>query len=340
MKDLGMDPSRNSTHYLITMTTFTHHSLAETWNFVASVTGTQVFSCATNFKLFVKSTVKEEKEKHVPQHSLHRGSCVGTKLPFCLPLQSSVPPHREGLTFRALSFLQCCSHRGSSARKAISCKNSGQRRNKTKTSTCAQPYSPGPWFPSKLWPTKWRRLGTMLRKAPFPKENLLSPFQSVQPPRAPVIPHSPTVGGCTAPPACPWNWKKTAQGRCSHLCRALNNQDQVMSGITRVMGSSRLRTISRNEHPSAVPGWTITAGTGLSLPAAEHRMCWDCQRKILCSILSFKLIFTCSIIHLEQNLPIQTRPIKSFRFFRQKAKRRSKKRQRSKELTASLCGLI
>lgn len=181
MKDLGMDPSRNSTHYLITMTTFTHHSLAETWNFVASVTGTQVFSCATNFKLFVKSTVKEEKEKHVPQHSLHRGSCVGTKLPFCLPLQSSVPPRREGLTFRALSFLQCCSHRGSSARKAISCKNSGQRRNKTKTSTCAQPYSPGPWFPSKLWPTKWRRLGTMLRKAPFPKENLLSHFRVCNP---------------------------------------------------------------------------------------------------------------------------------------------------------------
>lgn len=30
MKVLGMDPSRKSTHYLITLTTFTHHSLAET----------------------------------------------------------------------------------------------------------------------------------------------------------------------------------------------------------------------------------------------------------------------------------------------------------------------
>lgn len=63
MKVLGMDPSRKSTHYLITLTTFTHHSLAETWNFVASVTGTQVFTCATNFKLFVKSTVKKKRKK-------------------------------------------------------------------------------------------------------------------------------------------------------------------------------------------------------------------------------------------------------------------------------------
>lgn len=68
MKDLGMDPSKESTHYLITMTTFAHHSLAETWNFVASITGTQVFTCAMNFKLYVQSTVKkkEKKEKHLP----------------------------------------------------------------------------------------------------------------------------------------------------------------------------------------------------------------------------------------------------------------------------------
>lgn len=56
----------------------------------------------------------------------------------------------------------------------------------------------------------------MLRKAPFPKENVLSPFQSVQPPSVPATPHFPTVRGCTSPPACSWNWKKTAQGKRSH----------------------------------------------------------------------------------------------------------------------------
>lgn len=62
MKDVGMDPSRKSTHYFIAMTTFAQHSLAETSNFVASITGTQVFTCATNFKLYVKSTVKKPKQ--------------------------------------------------------------------------------------------------------------------------------------------------------------------------------------------------------------------------------------------------------------------------------------
>lgn len=214
MEDLGMDPFRKSTHYLITMTTFPHHSLAETWNFVASVTGTQAFTCAMNFKLCIKSTVKEIRKKSISSSACTAtGRCAGTKSAI-LPS----PPCRERalrLTLRAFSLLQCCSHRRNSARKAISCKNSGQRRNKNKTTPCAQSHSPGLLFPFKLWPTKWRRLGTMLRKAPFPKENLLSPFQSVQAPCVPATPHLPTVRSCTAPPACSWNWK-TAQGKSSH----------------------------------------------------------------------------------------------------------------------------
>lgn len=59
MRNLGMDSSRKPTHYLITVTTFVYHSLTETWNFAVSVTGVQVCTCATNFKLYVKSTVKK-----------------------------------------------------------------------------------------------------------------------------------------------------------------------------------------------------------------------------------------------------------------------------------------
>lgn len=207
-------------YYFITMTTFAHPSLAEIWNFVASVTGIQVFTCATNFKLYVKSTVKKKKRKASPPlpAQLQEGVLV-QNVPFCLPLQPPVPPCREralGLTFCTFSLLQCCSHRRNSARKAISCKNSGQRRNKNKTTPCAQSYSPDLLFPFKLWPTKWRRLGTILRKAPFPQENLLSPCQCVQPPSVPATPHFPTVRGCTSSPACSWNWKKTAQGKHSH----------------------------------------------------------------------------------------------------------------------------
>lgn len=66
IKDVETDPSRKSTHYLIIITTFAHHSLAETWNFVASVTGTQVYTCAMNFKSYVKPTVKKKREKYLP----------------------------------------------------------------------------------------------------------------------------------------------------------------------------------------------------------------------------------------------------------------------------------
>lgn len=56
------------------------------------------------------------------------------------------------------------------------------------------------------------------------------------------------------------------------------------------------------------------------------------SRKMLCSIFSFELIFTCSIIHLEQNLPIQTRPSKVLQVFQtegKKKKQRKTKKQRT-----------
>lgn len=123
------------------MTTFAHHSLAETWNFVASITGTQVFICAMNFKLYVQSTVKKkrkERKASPPLPAQLQEGVLVQNVPFCRPLQPPVPPCREralGLTFCAFSLLQCCSHRRNSARKAISCKNSGQWRKKEQTYT-------------------------------------------------------------------------------------------------------------------------------------------------------------------------------------------------------------
>lgn len=70
---------------------------------------------------------------------------------------------------------------------------------------------------------------------------------------------------------------------------------------------------------------------GLSLPAAEDSTCWDSHTKMLCSILSFKLIFTSFLIHVEHNtFPYRPGLAKSFRFFRQKAKRSSKKDKEAK----------
>lgn len=170
-------------------------------------------------QIYCKKKKKKRRKASPPLPAQLQEGVLVQNVPFCLPLQPPVPPCREralGLTFCAFSLLQCCSHRRNSARKAISCKNSGQWRNKNKTTPCAQSYSPGLLFPFKLWPTKWRRLGTILRKAPFPQENLLSPCQCVQPPIVPATPHFPTVRGCTSPPACSWNWKKTAQVKHSH----------------------------------------------------------------------------------------------------------------------------
>lgn len=90
-----MNPSRKSTHYLITMTTFAHHSLAETWNFVAFVTGTQVFTCAMNFKLYVKSTEKKKKKSISLSACTATGSCVGTKCAI-LPFPPALSPSMQG----------------------------------------------------------------------------------------------------------------------------------------------------------------------------------------------------------------------------------------------------
>lgn len=248
MKDLGMDLSRKSTHYLITMTTFANHSLAETWNFVASVTGTQVFTCAMNFKLYVKSTVKKQKEKHFSLclHSYR-------KLSWYKMCHSAFPFSPQSLhAGRGSPLVPCPCYRAALTEETLQGKPLAaktQEKQEQNHHLCSA-LLPKPVVSSQSGGDWAQCLG----KAPFPKENLLSPFQSVQCPSVPVIPHFPTVRGCTAPPAC-WNWKNTAQGKCSHVCIALNNQDQAVSGIKRAMGSSQLWTISWNEHPSAVSGW-------------------------------------------------------------------------------------
>lgn len=198
MKDLGMDPSKESTHYLITMTTFADHSLAETWNFVASITGTQVFTCAMNFKLYVQSTVKkkEKKEKHLPLclHS-YRKVCWYKMCHSAVPFSSQFLHAGRGPWGSPFVPSPCYSAahtEGTLQGKPLAAKTQDNGEKKNKPTPCTQSYSPGLLFPFKLWPTKWRRLGTILRKAPFPQENLLSPFQCVQPPSAPTTPHFPT----------------------------------------------------------------------------------------------------------------------------------------------------
>lgn len=144
MKDLGMNPSRKSTHYLITMTTFAHHSLAETWNFVAFVTGTQVFTCAMNFKLCQIYWKKKNIEKHFPSYR---------KLCWYKMCHSAFPFSPQSLhAGRGSPHLQCLVllSQKELCKESHCCKNSAQRRNKNKTITCAQPHSPGQLFPSKV----------------------------------------------------------------------------------------------------------------------------------------------------------------------------------------------
>lgn len=224
-------------------------------------------------------------------------------MPFCLPLQPSVPPCRERLTFSALSLLQCCSHRRNSARKAINCKNlkkkdKGETRTKPSSvlspapqSCCFSFQSGGAW-------------GQCLRKAPFPKENLLGPFQSVQSPSVPVIPHFPHCERLHSTSSLLLELEEL----CSRemLPRLHSSEQSGSSCEWNYKGHGIIPTMNNQLE------WTsqcclrmeITAGKGLSSPAAEHSTCWDCHRKILCCILSFQLILTCFIFHAEHKLPI------------------------------------
>lgn len=192
--------------------------------------------------------------------------------PFCLPLQLSVPSMQgEAHLLHLVLATVLLSQKEHSARKAISCKNSGQRRN-NKTTACAQSYSPGPTASFQTLAHQVEEIGDNAEKSSFPQGESTEPIPECANPNAPVIPHLPTVRGCTAPPVCSCKGKKTAQGEV--FCIALNNEDQVVSGITKVMVSSQIiRTINWNEYPSAASGWTITDGTELSLPAAEHSTC-------------------------------------------------------------------
>lgn len=288
----------------------------------------QTSNCMSNLLLKKK---KKERKSHPPLPAQIQEAVLVQNVLFCLPLQSSVPPSRERHTFCALSFLQCCSHRRNSARKAISCKNSGQRRNKNKTSTCVlNPTPQAHCFLPNFDPPSGGDLGQCWEKLFSPRRIYWAHFRVCNPQVFQLFLTFPLWEAAQHLQPALGTGRKLLKGSVPTVCIALNNQDQVVSGITRVIRSSRLWTTSWNEHPSAVSGWTITAGMGLSLPAAEHSTYWDCHRKILCSILSFKLIFTCSTIHVEQNLPIQTRPSKVLQVFQTEGNKKQQKKTKKK----------
>lgn len=58
----------------------------------------------------------------------------------------------------------------------------------------------------------------MLEKSSLPQGEPTEPIAECATPKCSS--YFPTVRGCTAPPACSWNWKKTAQGKCSHHLRS------------------------------------------------------------------------------------------------------------------------
>lgn len=121
---------------------------------------------------------KKKREKHFPLCC--RKLCWYKIGHSAFPFSYQSLPCRERLTFCTLSLLQCCSHRRNTLQGKPSAAKTQDKGETTKPLPVLSPTLQGQLLPSKLWPTKWRRLGTMLRKAPFPRENLLSPFQSVQ----------------------------------------------------------------------------------------------------------------------------------------------------------------
>lgn len=221
MKDLGMNPSRKSTHYLITMTTFAHHSLAETWNFVAFVTGTQVFTCAMNFKLCQIYWKKKYIEKHFPSYR---------KLCWYKMCHSAFPFSPQSLhAGRGSPHLQCLVllSQKELCKESHCCKNSAQRRNKNKTITCAQPHSPGQLFPSKveeIGDKAWEKLLSPIPECAIPNCSSYSSFS-----------HCERLHSTSS------LLLELLKGSAPTVCIALNNQDQVTSGIPRVMGSSQTR---------------------------------------------------------------------------------------------------
>lgn len=244
MKDLGMDPSKESTHYLITMTTFAHHSLAETWNFVGSITGTQVFTCAMNFKLYVQSTVKkkEKKEKHLPLclHS-YRKVCwykmCHSAVPFS-PQFLHAGRGPWGSPFVPSPCYSAAHTEGTLQGKPLAAKTQDNGEKRTNLPPVLSPTPQVYCFLSNFDPPSGGDWGQYWEKLLSPRRTYWAHFSVCNPQVLQLLLIFP-LRGCTSPPACSWNWKKTAQGKHSPtICIVLNNQGQVVSGITRVMGPS------------------------------------------------------------------------------------------------------
>lgn len=133
------------------------------------------------------------------------------------------------LTFSALS----CSHRRNSARKAIAAKTQHKGETRTKPSPVLSPTPQANCFLPK-----WRRLGIRLEKSSFPQGEPTEPIPEC------AIPNCSSYSSfshCERLHSTSSLLLELLKGSAPTVCIALNNQDQVMSGIPRVMGSSQTR---------------------------------------------------------------------------------------------------
>lgn len=118
----------------------TNHSLAEPWVFVGSVTGTQVFTCATNFKWYLRSTVKNKNtikpisfvctatERLVVLGSCHFRFPLGS-IPPCSP-QYLCSGEGSGIHLSLFFSLQSCSHVGELCNESHELQNPSTKRKK------------------------------------------------------------------------------------------------------------------------------------------------------------------------------------------------------------------
>lgn len=127
---------------------------------------------------------------------------------------------------------------GTQQGKPLAAKTQDKGETRTKPSPCSVLLLRSIVSFQTLAHTKWRRLGSMLRKAPFPRRTWVH-FRVCNPqvfqlplifPLREAAQHlQPALGT-----------GKLLKGRIPTLCTALNHQDQVASGIKRVMGSQTM----------------------------------------------------------------------------------------------------
>lgn len=243
MKDLGMAPSRKSTHYFITMTTFAHHSLAEIWNFVASVTGIQVFPCATNFKLYVKSTVKKKKEKHLPLclHS-YRKVCWYKMCHSAFPFNPQFLHAGRGPWGSPFVPSPCYSAahtEGTLQGKPLAAKTQDNGETRTKPPPVLSPTPQVYCFLSNFDPPSGGDWGQYWEKLLSPRRTYWAHFSVCNPQVFQLLLIFPLWEAAHHLQPALGTGRKLLKESIPTVCIALNNQDQVVSGITRVMGPSQ-----------------------------------------------------------------------------------------------------